>query len=208
MKTLTRAQMGLMGSLSTLGNLAHAMAYLVNLTFLIFLDKKGSNDALQLEGTTGMAFSYLTDVSHKDDDKQASNNQQSQSKKLRELELYKQTMAAFEAYRDSATGRFPPHPKMDKTVDILVKFYGQRLPDSDQEEGGEKEAEESKAMVFVSYREAVDEIVKALNEHSPMIRASRFIGQGTDKHGNRGQAQKEQLEVLKCSLTQPLKLKC
>lgn len=142
-----------------------------------------------------MAFSYLTDISHRDADEQASNNQQAQSKKLRELDLFKRAMAAFEAYRDTTTGLFPPHPKMDKTVDILVKYYGQRLPDSDQEDG-EGGTEESKAMVFVTSREAVDEIVKALNEHGPMIRASKFIGQGTDKHGKRGQAQKEQLEVL------------
>ena len=34
-----------------------------------------------------------------------------------------------------------------------------------------------------------------LNEERPLIRATRFIGQGTDKQGKRGFAQKEQLDV-------------
>jgi ATP-dependent DNA helicase MPH1 len=83
---------------------------------------------------------------------------------------------------------------MDMTVHLLVKYYGERLSDSDNEGGG-GDSDMSKAMVFVTHREAVDEIVEALNAHEPMIRASKFIGQGMDKHGKKGQAQKEQLEV-------------
>lgn len=145
-----------------------------------------------------MAYSYLKEISEKDMDEQARKNQQVQSKKLRENDLFKKTVAAFEALRTSPTGPFPPHPKMEKAVHLLVEYYGQKLPDNDWEESEESEESsgESKAMVFVTHREAVDEIVEALNVHQPMIRASRFIGQGTDKHGKRGQAQKEQLEVL------------
>lgn len=140
-----------------------------------------------------MAFSYLKEVSEKDTDENARKNQQTQSKKLREHDLFKKIMAAFEACKESPTGPFQSHPKMEKTVNILVNYYGQKLPDSDQEEGGQDS--DSKAMVFVTHREAVDEIVEALNQQRPMIRASKFIGQGVDKHGKRGQAQKEQLEV-------------
>ncbi|EEB92655.1 hypothetical protein MPER_08804 [Moniliophthora perniciosa FA553] len=52
-------------------------------------------------------------------------------------------------------------------------------------------------MVFVTNREAVEEIVQAMDAHRPLLRASRFIGQGTDVRGQKGLAQKEQLEVIK-----------
>jgi ATP-dependent DNA helicase MPH1 len=142
-----------------------------------------------------MAYSFLKSASEKDSDDSASASNKAQSKRLRENDLFKKLMSAFEACKTMSPSGFPPHPKMEKTVNLLVDYYGQRLPDSDNEEGDE-DSSSSKAMVFVTHREAVDEIVEALNAHRPMIRASRFIGQGTDRHGNRGQAQKEQLEVL------------
>ena len=66
--------------------------------------------------------------------------------------------------------------------------------DRDESTGGQQ-VHESRAMVFATYRENVGEIVDALNQEHPMIRASRFIGQGIDKQGRKGYAQKEQLEV-------------
>lgn len=50
-------------------------------------------------------------------------------------------------------------------------------------------------MVFMTFQEAVDEIVEVLNFERPLIRAHKFIGQGTDKQGKKGLAQKKQLEV-------------
>jgi ATP-dependent DNA helicase MPH1 len=50
-------------------------------------------------------------------------------------------------------------------------------------------------MVFVTFREAVDEIVDFLNQESPLLRVAKFIGQGIDRKGNKGLAQREQLEV-------------
>lgn len=51
-------------------------------------------------------------------------------------------------------------------------------------------------MVFVQYRSVVDEIKKLLDEARLMVRSMTFIGQGTDKKGNKGFKQKEQLEVI------------
>ncbi|KXN84777.1 ATP-dependent DNA helicase mfh1 [Leucoagaricus sp. SymC.cos] len=170
-------QRDFIGQLSMLGNLAQAMGYL-------------------LEGTIGMAYSYLKESSERDAAEHATKNQQIQSKKLRESELFKKTMGLFEACRETATGPFPAHPKLEKLLRLLIDFYGQKLPDGDIEDSEEEPVGESKTMVFVTHREAVDEIVEALNTHRPLIRASRFIGQGMDKHGKRGQAQKEQLEII------------
>ena len=55
-------------------------------------------------------------------------------------------------------------------------------------------------MVFVTYRECLDEIVERLNTEQPLVRATRFVGQGADRQGKKGFAQKEQLEVGLLSL--------
>ncbi|KAI0067885.1 P-loop containing nucleoside triphosphate hydrolase protein [Artomyces pyxidatus] len=97
---------------------------------------------------------------------------------------------------------FAPHPKMEKLKTLVVHHFGQRMGDNDVRTDGENpamasDADNTRVMVFVSFREAVDEIVEYLNQESPLIRATKFIGQGTDKQGKKGYAQREQLEVIK-----------
>lgn len=79
---------------------------------------------------------------------------------------------------------FALHPKMEELLNILVQCFGQL-----------EEGDETRVMVFSSYRAVVDRIVEELSKHEPLLRATRFIGQGTDKQGNKGLAQKEQQEV-------------
>jgi len=147
-----------------------------------------------LEGTIGMAYSCLKEVSEKDADDGATKNQQAQSKKLRESELFKKTIATFEACKMTPSGPFPRHPKLDMAIELLASYFIQQRSDSDNE-GVEGSPNKSKAMVFVTHREAVDELVGAFDTKQPIIRPSMFIGQGMDKHGKKGQSQKEQLEV-------------
>jgi ATP-dependent DNA helicase MPH1 len=78
------------------------------------------------------------------------------------------------------------HPKMEKLKELLIQHFGGRI---------DEDGEETRAMVFVTYRECVDEIVDMLDADKPLIRATRFVGQGIDKQGKKGYGQKEQLEV-------------
>jgi Fanconi anemia group M protein len=55
---------------------------------------------------------------------------------------------------------------------------------------------DTRAMVFVQWRDSVSEIVEMLAKHSPQIRAMPFVGQGTGKSG-KGLTQKEQQQVIK-----------
>lgn len=87
-----------------------------------------------------------------------------------------------------ANAGFSSHPKMDKMEGLVLEHLS-----NDQSVGS---TEATKVMVFVTFREGVDEIVETLNKHSPLIRATKFVGQGSDKAGKRGMLQKEQLEVL------------
>ncbi|KAL0076648.1 hypothetical protein F4703DRAFT_1884568 [Phycomyces blakesleeanus] len=54
----------------------------------------------------------------------------------------------------------------------------------------------TKVIVFSSYRSSVEEIVKVLSKHQPLIRCCSFIGQASGKNGTKGLNQKEQQEVV------------
>jgi ATP-dependent DNA helicase MPH1 len=147
-----------------------------------------------VEGTMGMCYTYMQELSReKGDDENAGPGKAasaSRSKKLRSDPLFQATMRELETQRSR---EFSVHPKMDLLKTLVVQHFGENLADENIDE---RTNEATRAMVFVTFREAVDEIVEALNFERPLIRASRFIGQGTDKQGKRGLAQKEQLEVL------------
>ncbi|EIM83347.1 P-loop containing nucleoside triphosphate hydrolase protein [Stereum hirsutum FP-91666 SS1] len=109
---------------------------------------------------------------------------------------------------------FAVHPKMEKLKMLVLNHFGTKLPeeaaDANNGEaigagvngvgaGGNKgsEGDDTRVMVFVTFREAVEQLVEFLNEESPIIRATKFIGQGADKAGKKGFAQKDQLDVIK-----------
>ncbi|KAI0082224.1 P-loop containing nucleoside triphosphate hydrolase protein [Panus rudis PR-1116 ss-1] len=102
---------------------------------------------------------------------------------------------------ESIVNRDVIHPKMDKTKSLLVQHFGKRMCEKEEAEAkGDAEAAEdaasSRVMVFASFRDSIEQIVDLLNQESPLIRAAKFIGQGTDKRGQKGYAQKEQIEVI------------
>ena len=90
---------------------------------------------------------------------------------------------------------FVIHPKLEKLKTLVVNHFGQRLHNDVSSNADEHPGGDTRAMVFVTFREAVDEIVGFLNQEAPLLRATKFIGQGTDKKGNKGLAQREQLDV-------------
>jgi len=96
-------------------------------------------------------------------------------------------------------------PKMRKLIDILTKHFSPCSSSSIQEVvGGGKVDEDDDAttttttttttndtefgrvIVFTSLRESVENIVKALEEHSPLIRARPFVGQSVGATGGSG----------------------
>lgn len=99
---------------------------------------------------------------------------------------FKKLMGELENQRTAHGGRFPSHPKVDKLLSVLLDHF------SAAEGSGNAS---TRVMVFVTFRDCVDEIVELLNGHGPILRATRFVGQGTDKSGKKGIAQKDQIEV-------------
>jgi ATP-dependent DNA helicase MPH1 len=120
---------------------------------------------------------------------------------LRSEPLFQDLIAELE--RQHNTGLFV-HPKLDKLQSLAVDYFVQSEMDAGQARNGTSvdatdkvgaPGDQTKMMVFTNFRASVDEIVELLNTHQPLIRATRFIGQGSDKHGRKGIAQKDQLEV-------------
>ncbi|TCD67543.1 3'-5' DNA helicase [Steccherinum ochraceum] len=153
--------------LSSLGAMARAMGYLY-------------------EGSMGMCYNYLKTTF--DDEK----NVQKKPTKLQQDPKFQELIRELDSQR--ARG-FIMHPKKEKMLDLIIQHFGSKMPDENGEEVSGSEG--SRVMVFSTFRENVDELVEMLNEHQPLIRAVRFIGQGTDKQGRKGYAQKEQMEVIK-----------
>jgi len=94
-------------------------------------------------------------------------------------------------------GSFPVHPKIEKLRMLAIQhFAGAELEEEEKVKPGAGPAvSTTKMIVFCTYRDCVDEIVEMLNTQQPMIRAHRFIGQGTDKRGGKGVTQKAQIGV-------------
>jgi ATP-dependent DNA helicase MPH1 len=135
-----------------------------------------------------MCYTHLQELTQKKD---GDGGTSKKTKTLSADPKFQTLMAEIEKQRN---GGFAPHPKMDMLKGLIVQYFGERMEEDD----------DTRAMVFVTYRECVDEIVEMLNVEKPLIRATKFVGQGTDKSGKKGFAQKEQLEVeflpMLCSL--------
>jgi len=140
-----------------------------------------------------MCYEWLEEASrNREDDEDADKGKKgSKGKSLRNDTNFQAVMRELEAQRSRG---FSTHPKMEKLKSILVQHFGTFLEDPGAE-AGISELDQTRVMVFSTHRGAVDDIVEDLQKERPLIRAARFIGQGTDKQGNKGLVQREQLEV-------------
>ncbi|KAG8220105.1 P-loop containing nucleoside triphosphate hydrolase protein [Butyriboletus roseoflavus] len=160
-----------MGTLSMVSSMARAMSYL-------------------MEASVSMCLHSLQDLVR---DKEGSDQKKKRASKLNSDSTFQKLLADLEAGQ-KRPGGLGMHPKMETLKTLLVQHFGQKIPDGDEEDAG---MNGTRAMVFVTYRECVDEIVEVLNQESPLLKATRFVGQGIDKQGKKGFAQKEQLEVIR-----------
>ncbi|EGN95766.1 hypothetical protein SERLA73DRAFT_76832 [Serpula lacrymans var. lacrymans S7.3] len=159
------------GPISKLETLSRAMGYL-------------------MEASTSMCYTCLQELAKDKEDNSGKGNGKGQKppNKLRSDPEFQAILREIESQRIRG---FSMHPKMEMLKTLLVQHFGATMADGEQEGGT------TRAMVFVTFRDCVDEIVEVLNEEMPLLKATRFIGQGTDKQGRKGFAQKEQIEVLK-----------
>ncbi|XP_055989841.1 Fanconi anemia group M protein [Sorex fumeus] len=87
---------------------------------------------------------------------------------------------------------FYSHPKLKKLEEIVLEHF--KLWNA--KSTSEKKCDETRVMIFSSYRDSVQEIAEMLVQHQPIIRVMTFVGHATGK-SMKGFTQKEQLEVVK-----------
>lgn len=85
-----------------------------------------------------------------------------------------------------ASPTFSEHPKLDYLVNVLLQHF------MESEENGRTD---TRVMVFSSYRDSAEEIVRALKQHEPQIKPHIFVGQSDSKSGQAGMGQAEQKGV-------------
>lgn len=79
---------------------------------------------------------------------------------------------------------FVGHPKLSYLCENLLNHF------MDATHGSS-----TRAIVFSEYRDSAEEIVRTLNKHKPMIKASIFVGQADSKRSE-GMKQKQQIETI------------
>lgn len=93
---------------------------------------------------------------------------------------------------------FYSHPKLKSLEDVVLSHFKNHqdtaLPSSSCESNVAMKAT-TRVMIFSQYRESVREIADMLSRHTPLIRVMSFIGHSTTGKSNKGQSQKEQVEV-------------
>lgn len=146
-----------------------------------------------------MLYTCLKDLIKQEEGDKDSNGKNGGGAKITQDPKFKAILAKLQ---DQQNRGLTIHPKMEKTKMLLIQHFVKIMAVKEEaEERDDTEAandvESTRVMVFVSFRECVDEVVELLNQENHMIRAVKFVGQGTDKRGQKGYAQKEQLEVLK-----------
>lgn len=148
-----------------------------------------------MEASLKMCYTYLKGIVEGADEETGKKSNKTVQTQLKNDSTFQALLREI-AGQQNSKGGFRPHPKMEQLKMLLIQHFGGRLSDGEGGDGAnEGNTQETRAMVFVTNRGCVDEIEEILNEERPLIRATRFIGQGTDKQGKKGFAQKEQLDV-------------
>lgn len=79
---------------------------------------------------------------------------------------------------------FVGHPKLSYLCENLLSHFMDAGQNSN-----------TRAIVFSEYRDSAEEIVRTLNKHKPMIKATIFVGQADSKRSE-GMKQKQQIETI------------
>ncbi|KAG2217039.1 hypothetical protein INT45_002376 [Circinella minor] len=86
---------------------------------------------------------------------------------------------------------FMGHPKLQRLLHIILEHLS-----NEQENDDSTTNTATRIMIFSQYRSSVDEIVKLLSEHKPLVRCSHFVGQAGAKDGKKGLNQREQQDII------------
>ncbi|BEI90429.1 uncharacterized protein CcaverHIS019_0304990 [Cutaneotrichosporon cavernicola] len=168
------------GTLNNLDKMCRAMAYL-------------------LEFSIGMFHTCAMEVAGEPTSKGKAGNSRGGAMSLRNNIEFQRLIHDVEGemndirrHRDGKT-LVDSHPKMQKTLELLLAHFAQA--EEDEKEHGIPN--NTRAMVFCSFRECVLELVDMLNEHPHLLKATKFVGQSQGKLAkDQGFTQKEQKRTI------------
>ncbi|XP_075700078.1 Fanconi anemia group M protein isoform X2 [Rhinoderma darwinii] len=87
------------------------------------------------------------------------------------------------------------HPKLKKLEEVVVQHF--KNWNKQGQSTSSDSPENTRIMIFSSFRDSVQEIADMLNQHHPTVRVMTFVGHSSTGKGVKGFTQKEQLEVVK-----------
>ncbi|KAJ2901292.1 dead box helicase [Zalerion maritima] len=87
---------------------------------------------------------------------------------------------------------FISHPKISHLCDSILNHF---MDHGETRESVPASGTGTRIIVFSEYRDSAEDIVKILNKHRPLVRASVFVGQADSKRSE-GMNQKTQLETI------------
>nr|XP_019001717.1 uncharacterized protein I203_05920 [Kwoniella mangroviensis CBS 8507]OCF65178.1 hypothetical protein I203_05920 [Kwoniella mangroviensis CBS 8507] len=168
------------GSLTALEKMARAMGHLLEFSLGMF-----HTTLVEIAGGTDAAGKK----SHNRGSANSIRNNTEFQKLLRDVEV---EMNMIRIGKDGRT-KADKHPKMQKTLELLLAHFTQ----AEEEEKTLGQKNDTRAMVFCSFRECVLDIVDMLNQHSGLLRATKFVGQSQGKQEeDKGFNQKEQKKTI------------
>ncbi|XP_063296190.1 Fanconi anemia group M protein isoform X2 [Pelobates fuscus] len=88
------------------------------------------------------------------------------------------------------------HPKLKKLEEVVVQHF-KSWGDRHAPNTSKQTHEDTRIMIFSSFRDSVQEIAKMLDQHHPTVRVMTFVGHSSSGKNIKGFTQKEQLEVVK-----------
>ncbi|KAI9745114.1 MAG: 3'-5' DNA helicase [Claussenomyces sp. TS43310] len=111
-------------------------------------------------------------------------------KQINDSPHFKKLMDRIQAWinRDDFVG----HPKLTYLCDTILNHF---LDAGDGRRADNAPPSATRVIVFSEFRDSAGEIVRVLNRHRPLIRASVFVGQANSKRTD-GMSQKTQIETI------------
>ncbi|KAH9815684.1 ATP-dependent DNA helicase mph1-like [Teratosphaeria destructans] len=112
------------------------------------------------------------------------------AKQVVEHEDFSKMMSRIRGWTNSP--EFIGHPKLQYLREVVLNHF---LDAAEGAKGPEVPPSATRVMVFASYRDSTDEIVRVLKRNEPLIRPHVFVGQAASSSGE-GMNQKKQNEVI------------
>jgi len=150
--------------------------------FAVFSILQTLAHAIKLLNFHGIMPFYNNLVDFRSDTEEKGNSGSKYKRQILEDSSFQEMMDTVDKWK--RLDGFVGHPKMTYLCDALLNHF------MDAGEGSS-----TRAIVFSEYRDSAEEIVRVLNTHMPLIKATVFVGQADSKRSE-GMKQKQQIDTI------------